>query len=98
MTDPQPGQLRGIGLRLDPQGILFRSYEEDGVKWGYTLKPQEGQPALFMDGKWTEFVPEGVWMQMLDLWAEMGRSMKANINDIQEYLEYPEVKYLVDRS
>jgi hypothetical protein len=99
MTEqPQPGQLRGIGLRLDPQGILFRPFEENGLQWGYTLKPEEGQPALFMNDEWTEFVPEGVWLQMLDLWAQIGRDMKANIDDVQDYLEYPEVKRLVDKS
>lgn len=97
MTDnPVPGQLRGIGLRLDPQGILFRSYEEGGLKWGYTLKPEEGKPQIFMNDEWTDFVPEGVWLQMLDLWKEMGKSMKENIADIQEYLEYPEIKQLID--
>jgi len=100
MTEqPQPGQLRGIGLRPDPQGLLFRTYEdEDGSKWGYTLKPTEGQPMIFMNDAWTTFVPEGVWNQMLDLWAQIGRDMKANINDVQEYLEYPEVKDLVSKS
>jgi hypothetical protein len=91
MSDPVPGQLRGVGLRLDPQGILFRSYDEGGLRWGYTLKPEEGQPMIFMDGEWTEFVPQGVWLQMLELWNEMLAEMKNNINDVQEYLEYPEI-------
>jgi hypothetical protein len=51
-----------------------------------------------MNDEWTTFVPEGVWNQMLDLWAQIGRDMKANINDVQEYLEYPEVKDLVNKS
>lgn len=95
MTNPVPGQLRGIGLRLDPQGILFRPFQENGLQWGYTLKPEEGQPQIFMNGEWTDFVPEGVWIQMLSLWEEMGKSMKENIGDIQEYLNYPEIARLV---
>ncbi len=95
MTEPVPGQLRGIGLRLDPQGILFKPHTEGGLQWGYTLKPEEGKPQIYMNGEWTDFVPEGVWIQMLELWQEMGNGMKENIGDIQEYLQYPEIEKLV---
>lgn len=91
MSEPVPGQLRGVGLRLDPQGILFRPFEEGGIQWGYTLKPEEGQPMIFMKGEWTEFIPEGVWLQMLDLWEFMLKSMKENIKDVEYYLQYPEI-------
>jgi len=99
MTEqPVAGQLRGIALRPDPQGILFKPHTDGGVQWGYTLKPLEGKPQMYMNDTWTDFVPEGVWLQMLDLWAAIGREMKVNINDVQEYLEYPEVKDLVNKS
>jgi hypothetical protein len=98
MTEAVPGQLSGIGLRPDPQGILFRPFEEEGIQWGYTLKPEEGQPMIFMNDEWTEFVPKGVWLQMLDLWNEIGKSIKENLGDFEGYLQYPEIKRLVDNS
>lgn len=91
MTEPIPGQLRGVGIRPDPQGILFRPHIIEGIQWGYTLKPEEGQPMIFMNGEWTEFIPKGVWLQMLDLWEEMKNSMQNNISDVQEYVSYPEL-------
>lgn len=90
-NSPFEGQLRGVGLRLDPLGILFRPHDYDGKQWGFTLKPEEGQPMIYMNGEWTEFVPEGVWLQMKDLWEEMKSKMQENIDDVGEYLDYPEL-------
>ena len=99
MSDtPAPGQLRGVGLRLDPQGILFKPFEENGLQWGFTLKPEEGQPMIFMQDEWKEFIPKGVWLQMLDLWEEIGKGIKESPDDFQTYLEYPEIKRLVEKS
>ena len=95
MKDPAPGQLRGIGLRPDPQGLLFRTYEdEDGAKWGYTLKPTEGQPMIFMNDAWTTFVPEGVWNQMLANWDDIAKFANDLFSDYPTYLDYPEIRKL----
>lgn len=95
MTDPQPGQLRGVGLRLDPQGILFAPETSGGLTWGYTIVDKTAKPAIFMNDQWTEFVPEGVWLQMLESWDNLITIIKQEPGKYEYYLQYPEIKELV---
>lgn len=93
MSEPLPGQLRGVGLRLDPEGLLFSPHIINELQWGYTLKPDEGQPMIFMNGEWTEFIPKGVWLDMLGLWKEMKQALQKNIKDVPPvYINYPELE------
>jgi hypothetical protein len=96
MTDPVEGQLRGIGLRLDPQEILIAPHEEGGLKWGYTIINKAHIPTMYMGGEWKNVVPEGVWLQMLDNWDAIAKTAKEVLAEYPEYLEYPELKALVD--
>lgn len=92
MTEPKEGQLRGIGLRKDPQGILIAPHEMNGEQYGYTIIDKTAIPTMYIMGQWQDVVPEGVWYQMLANWEDISN----NINDVDPiYLEYPEVKALV---
>jgi hypothetical protein len=95
MTDqPTEGQLKGIGLRLDPQEILIAPHEEGGLKWGYTITDKAHIPTMYIGGEWKDVVPEGVWLQMLDNWDAIKKTAKEVLAEYPEYLEYPEVKEL----
>jgi hypothetical protein len=94
MSEPSEGQLRGIGLRLDPQGILIAPHEEGGLQWGYTIIDKTQIPAMYMNGEWKQVVPEGVWMQMLANWDDITKDAKEILADNPEYLKYPELKAL----
>jgi hypothetical protein len=96
MTEPKQGQLRGIGLRPDPQEILIAPYEQDGKTWGYTIINKDEIPAMFMDGEWREVIPEGVWIQMKENWNGIKSSAKEVFEEYPEYLEYPEIKELLN--
>ena len=96
MSDqPVEGQLRGIGLRLDPQEILIAPHEEGGLKWGYTIIDKTQIPTMFIRGDWKPVVPEGVWVQMLANWEDISKFADSLFNDYPEYIEYPEIKNLV---
>ena len=93
MSDnPVPGQLRGVGLRLDPDSILFAPETTGGLTWGYTIVDKTAKPAMYMDGEWREFVPEGVWLQMLDAWENLIKIIKQDPAKYEYYLEFPEIK------
>jgi hypothetical protein len=94
MSEPVEGQLRGIGLRLDPQEILIAPHEEGGLKWGYTIIDKNSIPSMFIDGEWRDVVPEGVWVQMLANWDSIAKTANDVFSEYPEYLEYPEVKNL----
>lgn len=97
MTEqPVVGQLRGVGLRLDPESILFAPEETGGLVWGYTIVDRTAKPAMFMNDEWTQFVPEGVWLQMLDAWDNLINTIKKNPEKFEYYLRYPEIKEAVD--
>jgi hypothetical protein len=91
---PKEGQLKGIGLRLDPQEILIAPHEEGGLKWGYTIIDKTKIPTMYMAGEWKEVVPEGVWVQMLANWDDIAKTAKEVLEEYPEYLEYPELKAL----
>lgn len=93
-TEPKQGQLKGIGLRLDPQEILIAPHEEGGQMWGYTIIDKTQIPTMYMEGEWKEVVPEGVWVQMLANWDDIAKTAKEVLEEYPEYLEYPEVKAL----
>ena len=95
MTEPDQGQLRGIGLRRDPQEILIAPYEQQGEMWGYTIINKTQIPTMYIDGEWKDVVPEGVWLQMLDNWDDIAKTAKEVLAEYPEYLEYPEVKALL---
>ena len=96
---PVPGQLRGVGNRLDPEGILFGSNTYDGgLTWGYTIIDKTAKPSIFMDDQWTEFVPEGVWLQMIDLWDDVIKTIKDNPDKYEYYLQYPEIKERIEQN
>lgn len=95
MTEPTSGQLRGIGIRLDPQEILIAPYEEGGLKWGYTIIDKTQIPTMYINSDWAEVVPEGVWIQMLENWDSIAKTAKEVLEEYPEYLEYPEVKALI---
>ena len=88
------GQLRGIGLRLDPQEILIAPHEEGGLKWGYTIIDRTKIPMMYIKGEWQNVVPEGVWVQMLANWDDISKTANDVFSDYPEYLEYPEVRKL----
>lgn len=98
MSEPVEGQLRGIGLRLDPQEILIAPYEEpsSGLKWGYTIIDKTQIPSMYMNGEWRDVVPEGVWVQMLENWDNIAKTAKQVLKEYPEYLQYPELKELAD--
>ena len=91
---PIEGQLKGIGLRLDPQEILIAPHEEGGLKWGYTIIDRTKIPTMYMKGEWQNVVPEGVWVQMLANWDDIAKTANDVFSDYPEYLEYPEVRKL----
>ena len=94
MSEPVEGQLRGIGLRLDPQEILIAPHVEGGLKCGYTIIDKNSIPSMFIDGEWRDVVPEGVWVQMLANWDSIAKTANDVFSEYPEYLEYPEVKNL----
>jgi hypothetical protein len=96
MTEPIEGQLKGIGLRLDPQEILIAPHEEGGLKWGYTIIDKTHIPTMYIGGEWKNVVPEGVWLQMLDNWDAIAKTAKEVLAEYPEYLEYPELKAFVN--
>lgn len=89
------GQLRGIGLRLDPQEILIAPHEEGGLKWGYTIIDRTKIPTMYIGEEWKDVVPEGVWVQMLANWDDIAKTANEVFTEYPEYLEYPEVRKLV---
>jgi hypothetical protein len=91
---PIEGQLRGIGLRLDPQGILIAPHEEGGLQWGYTIIDRDKVPTMYIDGSWVDVVPLGVWSQMLANWDDISKFANDLFSDHPAYLDYPEVKKL----
>jgi hypothetical protein len=91
---PVEGQLRGIGIRLDPQEILIAPHEEGGLKWGYTIIDRDKIPTMYIKGEWQNVVPEGVWVQMLANWDDIAKTANDVFVDYPEYLEYPEVRKL----
>ena len=93
--DPKPGQLRGVGLRLDPDSILFASETHSGLTWGYTIVDKTAKPTIFMEGEWKEFVPEGVWLQMIDIWDNLISEIKKDPEKYSHYLSYPEISVLI---
>jgi len=96
MDQPVEGQLRGIGLRLDPQEILIALYTESGLTWGYTIIDKTQIPTMYIGGEWKNVVPEGVWLQMLDNWDAIAKTAKEVLTEYPEYLDYPELKALVN--
>ena len=94
MTEPIEGQLKGIGLRLDPQEILIAPHEEGGLKWGYTIIDRDNIPTMYIKGEWQHVVPEGVWYQMLANWDDISKFANDLFSDYPTYLEYPEVRKL----
>ena len=92
MTDPIEGQLKGIGLRLDPQEILIAPSNEGGLSWGYTIIDKTHIPTMYMGGEWKNVVPEGVWLQMLDNWDDVINTIKNDQDGFSHYLGYPEIK------
>lgn len=96
MTEPIEGQLKGIGLRLDPQGILIAPHEEGGLQWGYTIIDKTHIPTMYIGGEWKNVVPEGVWLQMLDNWDNITKDAKEVLKEYPNYLDYPELKALIN--
>lgn len=96
MAEPVEGQLLGIGLRLDPQGILIAPHEEGGLQWGYTIIDRTKIPAMYINGEWKQVIPEGVWNQMLFNWDDIAKTAKEVLLEYPEYLQYPELKALFD--
>lgn len=95
MTEPQEGQLRGIGLRKDPEGILIAPHDVNGEQWGYTIIDKTKIPTMYIKGQWQDVVPEGVWYQMLANWEDIGKFANDLFSKHTEYLEYPELRSLV---
>ena len=95
MSNPIEGELRGIGLRPDPQEILIAPHDADGVMMGYTIIDKAQVPAMYIEGEWKDVVPEGVWVQMLNNWDSIGKTAKEVFQEYPEYLEYPEIVELI---
>jgi hypothetical protein len=96
MSDtPTPGQLRGIGLRLDPAGILIAPNEEGGLIWSYTIIDKTQIPTMYIEDEWKPVVPEGVWLQMLDNWEELKKIDRSVFDRNPIYLTYPELTELL---
>ena len=96
MNEPVEGQLRGIGLRLDPQEILIAPHTKGGLSWGYTIIDKSQTPSMFIAGEWREVVPEGVWSQMIVNWEDIAKSARTILEENPSYLEYPELKALYE--
>lgn len=92
---PRPGQLRGIGIRPDPQAVLIAPHVIDGEMWGYTILDKTQPPAIYMDDDWQEFVPKGVWIQMLENWEQIRLLANDTFSDFPVYLDYPEIRKLI---
>lgn len=97
-ANPVPGQLRGIGNRLDPDSILFAPESINGLIWGYTIVDRTSKPAIYMNDEWTDFVPEGVWLQMIDAWDNLIKTIKASPEKYEYYLNYPEIRNQIEQS
>jgi hypothetical protein len=94
MTEPQEGQLKGIGLRPDPQGVLIAPHEEGGLQWGYTIIDRDNIPTMYIKGEWKNVVPEGVWYQMLANWDDIAKFANDLFSDYPQYLQYSEIRKL----
>jgi hypothetical protein len=92
---PVEGQLRGMGIRLDPQEILIAPHEKGGLLWGYTIIDRTRVPAMYIMGEWVDVVPESVWVQMLANWDDIAKTAKDVFAKHPEYLDYPEIKSLI---
>jgi hypothetical protein len=92
-----PGQLRGVGLRLDPQSILIAPESSGGLVWGYTITDKTRHPTIFMNGEWKTFIPQGVWLQMLDNWDTLVEIIKQDPEKYDYYLQYDEIKKDVEQ-
>jgi hypothetical protein len=92
---PILGQLRGIGLRPDPAGILIAPSETNGIMWGYTIIDKTQIPTMYMEGGWTEFVPQGVWIQMVENWEDLKNIDKSVFDRNPIYRTYPELVALI---
>lgn len=47
------GQLRGVRVLPDPEGILLSPFSHfDGVQYGYLVIPSEGEPAVYDGENW----------------------------------------------
>lgn len=97
MSEPQEGQLRGIGLRPDPQGVLIAPHEVDGKQYGYTIIDKDRIPTMYIKGEWKDVVPEGVWYQMLANWEDISKFAEELFIGYPEYLQYPEIKKLAGK-
>jgi hypothetical protein len=92
---PTPGELRGIGLRLDPAGILIAPNEDAGLIWSYTIIDKTQIPTMYIGDEWKPVVPEGVWLQMLDNWEELKKIDRSVFDRNPIYLTYPELVELI---
>lgn len=95
VENPVEGQLHGIGLRLDPQGILIAPHEDGGLQWGYTIIDRTKVPTMYIKGEWQDVVPVGVWTQMLANWDDIAKTANDVFSGYPQYLNYPEVRDLV---
>jgi hypothetical protein len=93
-SSPIPGQLKGIGLRLDPAGILIAPSETNGLIWGYTIIDKTQIPTMFMNDEWSEVVPKGVWLQMLENWEALKGIDQSVFERNPVYKQYPELMEL----
>jgi hypothetical protein len=55
------GQMRGVRVMRDPEGILFSSFTAlDGYQYGYVIVPIEESPAVFDGKEWHSILEEEV--------------------------------------
>ena len=94
VENPIEGQLRGIGIRLDPQEILIAPHTQGGLTWGYTIIDRDKVPTMYINGEWRDVVPVGVWSQMLENWDDIAKFANDLFSEHTIYLDYPEVRKL----
>lgn len=57
----QAGQMRGVRVMQDPNGILFSPFHgTDGIQYGYVIVPTEESPAVFDGVEWRSILEEDV--------------------------------------
>lgn len=88
---PKLGDLRGMGLRLDPKGILIAPETTGGLTWGYTIVDPDVVPAVYTENGWLEFVHQSVWNDIKDQWNAIKIEVKNNPLAYPEYRDYPEL-------
>lgn len=87
------GQMRGVRVMRDPDGILFSSFTGlDGFQYGYVIVPTEDSPAVY-DGKdWHSILAEDI-----EDWTSFSMAeAQAQFNSLQANASKPEYQAIMN--